>query len=288
MSKNSTICILVLAVAFISLANRAYGQSAASDHLPTAASLQADSAGRGGLQAAASVVRVACTGVPSAGTGFVHKSGWVVTAAHVVRSCGDSVIVRTAGGQSVSVKAVRRDDLLDIAILSTEPKLEVSRALSLSTSTTFAIGAQVSTWGFPAGYGGAMPLLSVGYLAGVDQVKNEFGLSPPLWVVNGAFNSGNSGGPVISTEHASVIGIVSSKLAPIPRDVEDALNALGSNRTILMYKRRNPDGTLKDLSEGQVVAEVLHYLRSQTQLVVGYAVSVKELRQFLEANGIEP
>ena len=117
-----------------------------------------------------------------------------------------------------------------------------------------------------------MPLLSVGYLSGVDQVKGEFGLSPPRWVVNGAFNSGNSGGPVISTEEASVIGIVSSKLAPIPKDVEDALNALRSSRTILMYKRRHPDGTLEDLSEGQIVAEVLHYLRSQTQLVVGYAV----------------
>lgn len=288
MRRNRILCALVIAVAFISLPDRAHGQAAASDQLPTVSSLQAESAGRGGPQAAASVVRVICTGAPSAGTGFVHKSGWVVTAAHVVRPCGDSVIVRTAGGQSVSVKAVRRDDLLDLAILSTEPKLEVSRALPLSASTTFAIGAQVSTWGFPAGYGGAMPLLSVGYLAGVDQVKSEFGLSPPLWVVNGAFNSGNSGGPVISTENASVIGIVSSKLAPIPKDVEDALNALGSNQNGFMYKRRNPDGTLKDLSEGQVVAEVLRYLRSQTQLVVGYSVSVKELRKFLEANGIEP
>lgn len=288
MIRNNTLFTLIIAIAFITLASHAHGQPAVSDQLPTVSGLQPESAGKGGPQAAASVVRVICTGAPSSGTGFVHKSGWVVTAAHVVRPCGDSVIVRTAGGQNVSVNAVRRDDLLDLAILSTDLKLEVSRVLPLSTSTTFAIGAQVSTWGFPAGYSGAIPLLSVGYLAGVDQVKSEYGLSPPLWVVNGAFNSGNSGGPVISTENASVIGIVSSKLAPIPKDVDDALNALSSNQSGLVYKRRNSDGTLKNLSEGQVVAEVLRYLRSQMQLVVGYSVSVKELRKFLEANGIEP
>jgi hypothetical protein len=205
-----------------------------------------------------------------------------------VRACGDSLVVITAGGESVSVKAVRRNDLLDLAILSTDKKLEGTRPLSLSTSNNFFIGSRVSTWGFPSGYGGLMPLLSVGYLAGVDQVTSEFGLSPPQWIVNGAFNLGNSGGPVISIEDGSVIGVVSSKLAPIPSDVEETLKALQQSRSILMYKRHKPDGTLEDLSEGQIVAEVLNYLRSQTQLVVGYAVSVKELRQFLEGNGVEP
>jgi S1-C subfamily serine protease len=207
----------------------------------------------------------------------------VITAAHLAKDCGDSLVVVTAGGESVSAKTVRRDDLLDLAILSTEKTLHGVRSLLLSTSTNFLIGSRVSTWGYPSGYVSSMPLLSVGYLAGVDQVK-----SPPQWIVNGAFNLGNSGGPVISIEDGSVIGVVSSKLAPFPDGLEASLKALHNSRAILMYKRQRSDGTLEDLSEGQIVSEVLDYLRSQTQLVVGYAISVKELRQFLESNGIEP
>jgi hypothetical protein len=206
----------------------------------------------------------------------------------VVLPCGDAVRVQTANRQIFSVKAIKRDDLLDLAILSTEPKLETGRALPVSTNILFAIGSKVSTWGFPSGYGGNMPLLSVGYLAGVGPVKNEFGVTPPQWVVNGAFNLGNSGGPVISTEDGSVIGVVSSKLAVIPPGLEGALTALRNNRNGIQYKFQHADGRVEDFSEAQIVGEVLHYLRSQTQLVVGYAVSVKELRQFLEKNEIEP
>ena len=214
MARANTICVSVASIALFSIATCVYGQSVAPDQLPTVGSPRADYAGRGGPQAARSVVRVGCdTGT---GTGFVHKSGWVITAAHVVRDCGGSIVVLTAGGQSVSVKAVRKDDLLDLAILSTEKTLEGVRPLLLSTSTNFLIGSRVSTWGYPAGYGSPMPLLSVGYLAGVSQVKSEFGLSPPQWIVNGAFNSGNSGGPVISIEDGLVIGVVSRKLAPPP------------------------------------------------------------------------
>jgi len=219
-----------------------------------------------------------------AGTGFVHKSGGVITAAHVARDCGDSIDVLNAAGQRVPGIDVHRNDLLDLAILSIGKPLEGTRPLPLSMSTNFLMGSRVSTWGFPLGYDGSLPLLSVGHLAGVDQKK----CCPPQWVINGAFNVGNAGGPVLSSEDGSVIGVVSSKLAPFPPGLEASLKALSSNRDNLKYQRHRSDGTFEKLSDAQIVAEVLGYLRMQMQLAVGYAVSVKELRQFLQDKGIEP
>lgn len=132
------------------------------------------------------------------------------------RECGDSIDVLNATGQRVPGIDVRRNDLLDLAILSMGKPLEGPRPLPLSMATNFQLGSRVSTWGFPLGYDGSVPLLSVGHLAGVDQKK----YCPPQWIINGAFNAGNSGGPVLSIEDGSVIGVVSSKLTPFPRGLE--------------------------------------------------------------------
>jgi len=106
--------------------------------------------------------------------------------------------------------------------------------------------------------------------------------------VNAAFNGGNSGGPVLNAEDGSVIGVVSSKLAPIPPIIESALMALQQQSSGFMYTKTLPDGSQESISEGRVIGDVLRYLRSQTQLVLGHAVTSYDLRQFLINNGIEP
>jgi S1-C subfamily serine protease len=279
--------ILISSVALLSFSTFAHCEPA-STQTSTQLSFEPSDASKASGQVASTVVRVSCTNKPGGGTGFVHKSGWVVTAAHVARYCGDPIVVSTPAGQNLSVKKIRRNDLLDLALLSAEPRPDTKGALPLTANSSFPIGARVSTWGFPGGYSGSMPLLSVGYLAGVQQVKNDFGLPPPSWVVNGAFNGGNSGGPLISIQDGSVIGVVSSKLAPLPRDLEISLKDLSSNNNGTKYKRQRIDGTVTELTDGQLIAEVLYYLRNQMQLVVGYAVGVKELSQFLKENGIDP
>jgi hypothetical protein len=92
------------------------------------------------------------------------------------------------------------------------------------------------------------------------------------WVVNGAFNRGNSGGPVLETKTAKVVGVISSKLAPIPKELESHIEELEKNGS----------------AEGQTIAKVLQHLRRQTQLVIGFATMTKDLRQFLQTNGVEP
>jgi len=148
-----------------------------------------------------------------------------------------------------------------------------------------ALGAQVSTWGYPGGYDGLLPLLSVGYFAGIQEFADPPRPNVRRWVINAAFNGGNSGGPVLSVEDGRVIGVVSSKLAPLPPFIAQVLSVLTGQKFGLQYELNHPDGTKSSVSEGQLIGEVLNYLRSQVQLVIGYSVITQDLNDFLAANG---
>lgn len=256
--------------------------------VPTATIVTTDSAGKAAEAAKLGVLRVICRPTSLGGTGFLHKSGNVLTAAHVVASCRpQDLILLTSNGQQFAVSNVTTDDDKDLALLRPVAKLPGS-PLSISTESTPVIGAQVSTWGYPGGYDGLQPLLSVGYLSGTQEFSVASRPSVRRWVINAAFNGGNSGGPVLSVEDGRVIGVVSSKLAPLPESIAQILNVLSAQRAILQYERVNADGTKTSLSEGQIVAEVLNYLRSQVQLVIGYSVTTQDLSEFLTVNGIAP
>src|SRR5260370_28516576 len=56
-------------------------------------------------------------------------------------------------------------------------------------------------------YNGIQPLLSVGYIAGFRSVTNAGKTSKHL-IVNGAFNQGNSGGPLMMAQNNRVGGVV--------------------------------------------------------------------------------
>jgi hypothetical protein len=144
------------------------------------------------------------------------------------------------------------------------------------------VGAQVSTWGFPYGYHGVHPMLSVGYLSGRDVITMPSGKTIECFVVNAAFNSGNSGGPLIDIESGAVIGIVASKLAPLPPYIESALKALKNDKTISAFKVTKSDGTTENISNSQLLEQVLQYLRSQVQLVIGHAVLAGDMNTFLK------
>ena len=60
----------------------------AQNRIPTAAPMTTDLAGRSGAVAVQSLFRVLCPTKSKGGTGFLHKSGKVITAAHVVDGCG--------------------------------------------------------------------------------------------------------------------------------------------------------------------------------------------------------
>ena len=156
---------------------------------------------------------------------------------------------------------------MDLALLTPTIADFVKAPLLLFSGDSLDVGTQVTTWGFPEGYTGTLPLLSVGYLAGPVDVGGV-----RKWAVNGAFNAGNSGGPLLETNGAYVIGVISSKYAPMPKDLELELEGLGK----------------KGSSETKSIARILQHFRRQTQLVLGFATVTGDLREFLRKRGVEP
>ncbi len=235
-----------------------------------------------------SVFRVLIPAKNRSATAFLHRSGRLVTGSHVVEDCVvQSVEVIGSRGEKFGVKKIVSDLDHDLALLTPDIKMNIP-SLPLSSTDKFAVGLQVSSWGYPAGYKGQKPLFMSGYLSGIDMVEIRDGKNTARWVVNAAFNNGNSGGPLLDIEKGEVIGVVSSKLAPMPRDVESALAALKNQKSSFIFERKLQDGTRITMSEAQVIEFVLEYLRSQTQLVIGYAVTIVDLRNFLGSQGIAP
>lgn len=278
---SAVLSVLFISVSFIS-------SYAANNEIPTAAPMTTELAGGSGATAFGSVFRVMCPAKQSSGTGFLHKSGKIITVFHVVSGCSaQDIVLLGFQGQALKVKNIVIDDIIDLALLTPAEDIKAP-TLSISESDRTVIGSQVSTWGYPAGYGGLAPLLSSGYLSGRDSILGPSGKPVTRIVVNAAFNSGNSGGPLVEINGNRVVGVVASKLAPLPEYIEKALKALKEAKFGLMFTKTKADGTKEDISEAQVTEEILQYLRSQTQLVIGHAVLAEDLRAFLKANNIEP
>jgi len=254
------------------------------DQIQISAPLTTDSAGRMGAIASQSVFKLIIENKNRMGTGFLHISGNVLTAAHVIEGANPAdVTILMADGKKIDVAKIVADPDVDIAMLTPKQKIQAT-PLPLASSEEFSVGTQVSTWGFPSGYNGILPMLSVGYLSGKDAIRSSSGKIVGRFVVNAAFNAGNSGGPLIDIESGSVIGIVASKLAPMPPDVEEALNILKNYKKGIVLSWTRPIGEKMKKSQAQLVEEVLEHLRSQTQLVVGLAVLTSDIKAFLKTH----
>jgi len=69
------------------------------------------------------------------------------------------------------------------------------------------------------------------------------------------------GRSLVDIERGEVIGVVSSKLAPLPKEVESALADLKNQKSNFVFERKLQDGTRVTMSEGQVIEFVLEYLK---------------------------
>jgi hypothetical protein len=56
----------------------------------------------------------------------------------------------------------------------------------------------------------------------------------------------------------------------------------------LQYNGTKADGTAVTYSEGQLIGEVLQYLRGQVQLVIGYSIAPDDIAKFLKARKLNP
>ena len=124
-------------------------------------------------------------------------------------------------------------------------------------------------------------MLSVGYVSGYrEDSSNERAVKHI--VVNGAFNQGNSGGPLLVSHSNEVIGIVVLTYHFYPPQVKQIIDLLSKqNWGVLMASKRNSDGTSQQISEAQVTAMVLDEFYQKTQVMIGEAIAVSELDAML-------
>ena len=256
----------------------------------TSSPVTTDLAGASAMSSRLAVVRVRCASTHKAGTAFLHQSGRYITAAHVIEGCPQGGLqLINASGASTSASAFALDFDRDLGLLTPAENLAGIPLRLAAQGTTPTLGSLLSTWGFPDGYSGFPPLLCVGYFSGSELVRLDPGKSPRRqYVVNGAFNHGNSGGPILLIESGVVVGVVSNKLQPFPENIASVLKALKAQKSGFVYTRTFNDGHQEQVSEGQIIAEVLDFLRAQTQLVVGRAVTLSDLREFLQSHGLAP
>lgn len=228
-----------------------------------------------------SVLLIECQRARHKGTGFLLKSGTVVTAFHVVDGCERTDLsARSPMGRTISFAAVEADRNRDLAIL--RPNEHLEGGLELGKDVEPPPEAKVKTWGFPLRYEGAAPILSMGYVAGYVSRRAGDRTVKHL-IVNGAFNPGNSGGPLILERDNSVVGIVVSKWTLFSPSIEEAIKGFHHPQASMggTFSETLADGTTRGISDQEVIARVLQEFYEDSQVMIGEAISVSELRAFL-------
>jgi S1-C subfamily serine protease len=195
-------------------------------------------------------------------------------------------VVRFPDGSVHAVaKIIALDASLDLAAL--ELQTTASCAPLKIDTTALIVGLQVYTLGFPLAYNGPAPLMCVGYVAGFEARVLQAGAAPQQRIVlNAALNPGNSGGPVLAWQESAVRGVAVSKHAPITSFLQSAIDALANNQSGIVFTATNGQGKTHTFVESQLVADVLKYFRSMTQVVIGEAIPASDVASFLTANKI--
>jgi serine protease Do len=141
------------------------------------------------------------------GSGFIIRAdGLIVTNRHVIAGAR-TVKVKLADGRELPAKVVGADPATDIALLRVTAG--TLPALQLGSSANIAVGEAVIAIGNPFGLGQSVT-------AGIVSARGRTLEADPyidFLQTDAAINSGNSGGPLLSTDGA-VIGVTSAIFSP--------------------------------------------------------------------------
>jgi Trypsin-like peptidase domain len=233
-----------------------------------------------------SVLKIVCPKDQRKGTGFVISAGNIITtASHVVGTCAPEELVGTSSVTTEPVRftAMRTDSNRDLAILCTSKPLPFS--LFLNDGKNPDVDTEVETWGYPLSDNDPAPLLSRGYVAGYGTNVRQAGATPvKRLIVNGAFNPGNSGGPLIDRATGKVIGIVVEKWTLWSPQIQAAIHgfANSSGNSYGTFSYVNEQGQRVPVSDQKVLSDVLDEFYKTSQVMIGEAISVSELNAFLK------
>jgi len=293
MTKLGFVAKVFLAVLAITIQLAAQEQA---PKIPVDTQLTLDAAPQIQKPAIQSVLYLQCKKTNMKGTAFVISGGMVVTAAHVICGCDAADLdAKTTLNQPVKFSKLIRDEDVDLAVL--RPSSPLEHGLELASDKNAVTAERVNTWGFPLIYDGPAPMISVGYVSGYYEApeKNFCDLNQARnkkfkhIVVNGAFNPGNSGGPLFVFGQNKVIGIVIWKNIAFSSQVQTAIDGFRHARLMTggTFSETLADGTTRGLSDQEVIARVLEEFYKKVQVNIGEAVSVSELKRLLKERGKE-
>jgi S1-C subfamily serine protease len=273
--------VLVLALALPAVISA--GAQAIPDNASVSAGPVLDAAGPKQRVAIKAVYLVGCAKDNIAGTGFLLSNGLIVTNHHVIGTCeAAELTVISSSSKRVTVSQCVFDEDRDLALL--RPSEKLSGGLELAAIADPLPGTAVSTWGYPFLYNGYYPLLSVGYIAGYRDELRPNSKKVKRIIVNGAFNRGNSGGPLLIAQENKVIGVVVATYHFFPAYVDTTIKAMKEPRGGIFtgtFSVTDANGRKTDLSDQQVVGIILEEFYQKTQVMIGEAISASELRHFL-------
>jgi len=286
----------LLAICFVIGLSPALGQD---KNIPISTQLTLNAAAPVQRPAINSVVLVHCKTTQMKGTGFALSDGTIITAAHVLCGCNSNdVEAWTTSGTHVTFNKLARDEDRDIAAL--RPAQPLPGGLDLAPDETVQITERVNTWGFPLIYNGPAPIISVGYVSGYYETHPEVNACDVASadrdfkvrhiVVNGAFNPGNSGGPVFIFGQNKVVGLVIWKRIAFSDKVKTAVEGFQKPhgvQTLGNFSQQMPDGTWQSISDQQMIGMVLEEFYNRVQVDIGEAIAVSEVRAFLKNHAKE-
>lgn len=234
-----------------------------------------------------SVVLIINQSTSQKGTGWLVSEKHIVTNDHVINNfqTPSKIVVVFPDGSQFTPINIHQDHLTDIAALEFQNPFNAQH-LKIKTQT-LEVGNQIYAWGHPLGYSGPAPILSVGYLAGRN-VWQPQGMQVPQYrlILNAALNPGNSGGPIIPWGETCVCGIAVTKHAPISQYLQSAIQALANNKSGITFTTTDGQGNQHTFVESQIVAEVLVYFQSMTQVVIGEAIMPIDITNFLDTHSV--
>jgi len=150
------------------------------------------------------------------GSGFIIGNKTILTCAHVVLPGQEQNIKQTNitvsdGNQEYPASIWAYDQPLDVAVLViNDPNFNLSAELKLGDSTNLKQGEDILIVGTPLGFEN---VLGKGIISSKPTGYEEKGETKEYIFISTNISPGNSGGPVVKSSDASVIGIVAAVIS---------------------------------------------------------------------------
>lgn len=221
------------------------------------------------------------------GSGIVYSNeGYIITNYHVIEEAirnknnTAKVTVLLSNGDTLDAKVVGGDEVTDIAVVKVETgKLT---AAEFGDSDGVEVGELAVAIGNPLGqeFAGSV---TVGYISAVNRTMTAEGTTYNLIQTDAAINSGNSGGPLVSSS-GKVIGINTAKIAAT--GVEGMSFAIPINEVLPIVEELITNKKIARPYIGISGVEIDEYDAKRYNLVPGVYVQTVDIKSAAELAGI--